>query len=108
MSTETEAGCGAVGAPVEPSVRQLLQGGLNNAELLAAWMRKLPRVEPSERDLTAFAVGVEVGFEHARNLELQDWSRIHHALAKHGEHPGRTDDHLADVIDRTLARLKDA
>jgi hypothetical protein len=36
---------------------------LNNAELLTAWMRKLPRVEPSERDLAAFAVGVEVGRE---------------------------------------------
>ena len=98
----------AVVGQVEPSVRHPLQGGLNNAELLAAWMRKLPRVEPSERDLTAFAVGVEVGFEHARNLERQDWIRVHHALAKHGEHPGRTDDHLADVIDRMLTRLKDA
>jgi hypothetical protein len=78
---------------------------MTNAELLTAWMRKLPRVEPSERDLTAFAVGVEVGFDHARDLERQDWSRVHHVLAKHGLHPGRTDDHLADVIDRALTRL---
>lgn len=54
---------GAVAGPVEPTVRPPLQGGLSNAELLTAWMRKLPRVEPSERDLTAFALGVEVGRE---------------------------------------------
>jgi hypothetical protein len=39
----------------------------------------------------------------ARDLDRQDWSRVHHALAKHGKHPGRTDDHLADVIDRAIA-----
>lgn len=80
-----------------------LQGGMDNAELLAAWQKKLPGVEPSATQLTAFAVGVEVGFAHARDLERQDWNRVHHALAKHGVHPGRTDDHLADVIDRALA-----
>ena len=60
-------------------------------------------MNPSDAQLTAFAVGVEVGFSHARDLERQDWSRVHHALAKHGAHPGRTDDHLADVIDLALA-----
>ena len=80
-----------------------MQGGMDNTELLAAWKKKLPGVEPSDAQLTAFAVGVEVGFSHARDLERQDWSRVHHALAKHGVHPGRTDDHLADVIDRALA-----
>lgn len=80
-----------------------MQGGMDNTELLAAWKKKLPGVEPSDAQLTAFAVGVEVGFAHARDLERQDWSRVHHALAKHGVHPGRTDDHLADVIDRALA-----
>lgn len=53
--------------PLDGAVRPPLQGGLNNAELLTAWMRKLPKVEPSERDLTAFALGVEVG----RELGLQ-------------------------------------
>lgn len=61
--TENSAGVG----PVEPTVRPPLQGGLSNAELLTAWMRKVPRVEPSERDLSAFALGVEVG----RELGLQ-------------------------------------
>lgn len=89
--------------PVQQPGAEPLQGGMDNAELLAAWKKKLPGVEPSDAQLTAFAVGVEVGFSHARDLERQDWSRVHHALAKHGVHPGRTDDHLADVIDRALA-----
>jgi hypothetical protein len=80
------------------------QAGLTNPELLAAWKKKLPGVEPTERDLSAFALGAEVGFDRAQDLERQDWSRVHHALARHGLHPGRTDDHLADVIDRALAR----
>lgn len=79
-----------------------LQGGMTNAELLAAFKAKLPSVEPSGRDMSAFAVGVEVGFSRARAMERQDWDRVHHALAKHGAHPGRTDDHLADVIDKVL------
>ena len=82
--------------------RETLQAGLNNAELLAAWMKKLPGVEPSEKQLTAFALGAEVGFSHAQHLERQDWSRVHHALKDAGVHPGRTDEHLADVIARVL------
>ena len=89
--------------PVQQPGAEPLHGGMDNAELLSAWKKKLPGVEPSDAQLTAFAVGVEVGFSHARDLERQDWSRVHHALAKHGVHPGRTDDHLADVIDRALA-----
>lgn len=81
-----------------------MQGGLSNAELLAAWQKKLPGVEPSERELSAFAVGVEVGFDHARQLEKADWMRIHYVLKDAGIHPGRTDDHLADVIARALIR----
>jgi hypothetical protein len=38
-----------------------LQGGMSNAELLAAWKQKLPGVEPTDRELTSFALGVEVG-----------------------------------------------
>ena len=34
---------------------------MTNDELLAAWKRKLPSVEPTDRELTAFALGVEVG-----------------------------------------------
>ena len=44
----------------------------------------------------------ERGFSAAQDLERQAWSRVHHVLAKHGKHPGRTDDNLADVIDRAL------
>lgn len=85
--------------PAEPVA---LQAGMNNAELLAAWMKKLPGTEPSKRDLRAFAVGAEVGFDRARALEKADWMRIHYVLKDAGIHPGRTDDHLADVIARAL------
>lgn len=34
---------------------------MTNEELLAAWKRKLPSVEPTDRELSAFALGVEVG-----------------------------------------------
>ena len=60
--TNAENGPAAVGQ-VEPSVRPLLQGGLTNAELTDAWCKKLPGVYPTERDLTAFALGVEAGRE---------------------------------------------
>lgn len=82
------------------------QGGMSNAQLAEAWCKKVPGVTPTDAQLTAFALGIEVGFDHARNLERQDWSRVHHALRKHGAHPGRTDEHLADVIDRALGDMK--
>ncbi len=60
-------------APAAPAAEspepQPLQGGLNNEELCSAWAKKLPGVVATERDLSAFAVGVEVGFAHARDLE---------------------------------------
>jgi hypothetical protein len=93
----------AVGAPLERHVRPW-QAGLTNPELLAAWKKKMPGVEPTERDLSAFALGTEVGFDHAQDLERQEWNRVHHVIAKHGLHPGRTDDSLVDVIDRALRR----
>ena len=34
---------------------------MTNDELLAAWKRKLPNVEPTDNELSAFALGVEVG-----------------------------------------------
>ena len=35
------------------------QGGLTNAELLAAWQSKLPDTPPTDRELSAFALGIE-------------------------------------------------
>jgi hypothetical protein len=89
--------------PAAPAPAVPLQGGLDNNELLAAWQKKLPGKVPEGQELNAFAVGTEVGFEHAQRLERMDWDRVHHVLAKHGKHPGRTDDHLADVIDKALS-----
>jgi hypothetical protein len=40
------------------------QGGMSNDELRAAFKAKLPNAEPSERDLTMFALGVEVGADN--------------------------------------------
>lgn len=37
------------------------QGGLSNDELLAQWKIKLPKVAPTDEQLSAFALGVEVG-----------------------------------------------
>lgn len=37
------------------------QGGLTNAELAEWWERKLPGNTPTDRELSAFALGVEVG-----------------------------------------------
>ena len=34
---------------------------MTNDQLLAAWKRKLPNVAPTDQELTAFALGVEVG-----------------------------------------------
>lgn len=89
-------------ATPEP-VGEPLQGGLDNDALLNAWRSKLPGVTPTDAQMTAFALGVEVGFAHARKLERSDWSRVHDVLKKAGVHPGRTDDHLADVIAKALA-----
>jgi len=89
--------------PAAPAPAVPLQGGMDNNELLAAWQKKLPGKVPEGQELNAFAVGTEVGFEHAQRLERMDWDRVHHVLAKHGKHPGRTDDHLADVIDKALS-----
>ena len=89
-------------ATPEP-VGEPLQGGLENDALLNAWRSKLPGVTPTDAQMTAFALGVEVGFAHARTLERSDWSRVHEALQAAGVHPGRTDDHLADVIAKALA-----
>jgi hypothetical protein len=48
-----------------------LQGGLTNEELRDAWANKLPGVEPTDRELTAFALGVEVGDVSRRTYFLE-------------------------------------
>jgi hypothetical protein len=89
--------------PAAPDVVEALQASMNNAQLTDAWLKKLPGVTPTERDLTAFALGAEVGFARARDLDRQDWSRFHHLMAKHGLHPGRTDDDLLEILDAALS-----
>lgn len=50
-------------APIEPvhAGELLLQGGLTNEQLREAFGEKMPGVVPSDRDLTLFALGIEVG-----------------------------------------------
>lgn len=67
MKHESETVQPAPVGQVERGVMPPLQGGLTNADLTDAWRKKLPGVAPTERDLTAFALGVEVG----RELGLQ-------------------------------------
>jgi hypothetical protein len=43
---------------------------MTNDELQAAWHSKLPAVEATDRDLTAFALGVEVGMAANGNAML--------------------------------------
>ncbi len=42
---------------------------MSNDQLLAAWKRKLPGVEPTDREMSAFALGVEVGQADAVKAE---------------------------------------
>ena len=42
---------------------------MTNDELLAAWKRKLPSVTPTDQDLSAFALGVEVSQAEAAKSE---------------------------------------
>ena len=59
-------------SPDQPAQRAgELQGGMDNDELREAWARKLPGVEPTDRDLTAFALGVEVGDVGKRTYFLE-------------------------------------
>ena len=52
--------------PVPP-----LQAGMDNSELLAAWQKKLPDTEPKGQELSAFALGVEFGFERTGALKAK-------------------------------------
>jgi hypothetical protein len=44
-----------------PDYRKAWQGGLTNAELEQWWRLKLPHVDATNRDISVFALGVEVG-----------------------------------------------
>lgn len=46
--------------------RQPLQAGMSNDKLRAAFLYKLPGVTPTDNELSAFALGAEVGHELAR------------------------------------------
>jgi hypothetical protein len=63
MSDRSETKPAADEGRLDRRVMPPLQGGLTNAELTEAWRTKLPGVVPTERDLTAFALGIEVGRE---------------------------------------------
>lgn len=55
-----------------------LQGGMSNDELREAWERKVPGIHPDDKQLTAFALGVEVGARHyfiERNSARDAWRR---------------------------------
>jgi hypothetical protein len=45
------------------------QGGLNNDDLRAAFKLKLPSVEPTDRDLSMFALGIETGADGVIGLD---------------------------------------
>lgn len=51
-----------------------LQGGLTNEQLSSAWRQALPSVEPTDRDLTAFALGVECGASLRHRWQVVTWS----------------------------------
>lgn len=88
-------------APAADAAPVKWQGGLDNEQLRAAFKRKLPAVEPTDRDLTCFALGVEVG----KSIDSSSWNRLHHVIHKHGLHPGRTDDDMIDITDTALAAV---
>ncbi len=48
-----------------------LQGGLSNDQLRRAWGAKLPRVIPTDEQLTAFALGIEVAVAQSAPLAQQ-------------------------------------
>ena len=112
-----------------------IQAGMNNDDLVAAWMRKLPGRAPKGDELSAFAIGVEVGAERyaetwdalqfaVKNCQEMSSKKdrataavyhFHYAMKDAGWHPGRTDDDMGDVIrskgkemQELQARLDDA
>lgn len=87
--------------PAADAVPVKWQDGLDNEQLRAAFKRKLPAVDPTDRDLSVFALGVEVG----ESIDASAWNRLHHVLKRHGLHPGRTDDDIIDITDKALATV---
>ncbi len=95
-----------------------LQAGMSNDDLAAAWARKLPGVAATDRDMTAFALGVEVGATRyaetwdALRQAIENYQRMssqkdrataamyqfHYAMKDAGWHPGRTDDNLCEIL----------
>ena len=55
--------------PVGRMVNEAKGQMMSNDQLLAAWKRKLPGVEPTDREMSAFALGVEVGQADAVKAE---------------------------------------
>lgn len=49
-----------------------LQAGMSNPELYAAWDKKLPGVKPTDEQISAFAIGVEVGLDRATPAAVTD------------------------------------
>jgi len=53
---------------------------MTNEKLLAAWKRKLPNVEPTNQELTAFALGVEVGEASGERRAIMFGDVMHHQI----------------------------
>ena len=53
---------------------------MTNDQLLAAWKRKLPGVEPTDRELTAFALGVEVAEASSERRAIMFGDMVHHQI----------------------------
>jgi hypothetical protein len=53
---------------------------MTNDQLIAAWKRKLPVVEPTDRELTAFALGVEVAEASSERRAIMFSDLMHHQI----------------------------
>jgi hypothetical protein len=53
---------------------------MTNDQLIAAWKRKLPNVEPTDRELTAFALGVEVAEASSERRAIMFGDMVHHQI----------------------------
>lgn len=53
---------------------------MTNDQLIAAWKRKLPDVDPTDRELTAFALGVEVAEASSERRAITFGDLMHHQI----------------------------
>ena len=53
---------------------------MTNDQLIAAWKRKLPGVEPTDREMTAFALGVEVAEASSERRAIMFGDLMHHQI----------------------------